>query len=371
MNALNQTRNPIRLIIGGGILIILAAVGLLLLISKQNTSMAGETRDRNIAFKNGPVVKLAPVSHSEPKRELVLIGEARPYQSSILYAKTGGYLDKIYVDKGDKVRQGQLLATIVSPEIDQEYQAAIADLENKRRILDRDQKLLQKDYISTEDKEQTETSVKVAEARVRSLKEQQQYKNITAPFPGTVTARFADPGSLVQNATNSQTSALPVVTVSQLDKIRIYVYIEQKDAAYVRSGYPVQITLAERPGFSVKANILRLAGQLDPRTRMMLAEIDLPNPDNAIIPGSFVQVHIQGPATAYKQIPSDALVLRKDKYFVPVLRPDNTLHFQEIQVGENTGVTVTVLKGLQDTDRVALHVGEDLPEGQKVRPENN
>jgi RND family efflux transporter MFP subunit len=186
-----------------------------------------------------------------------------------------------------------------------------------------------------------------------------------------VTARFADPGSLVQNATNSQTSALPVVTVSQLDKIRIYVYIEQKDAAYVRNGYPVQITLSERPGFSVNARILRLAGQLDPRTRMMLAEVDLPNTENAIIPGSYVQVHIQGPAVSRLEIPSDALVLRKDKYFVPVVLKDNTLHFQEIQIGENTGVFVTVLNGLRDTDRVALHIGEDLKEGQKVRPESN
>lgn len=369
MNDLNQKRKPTRLIIGGAALIILAAIALLLLIGKENKSVANELNDRGNAFKTGPVVKFSTVSHSEPKRELVLIGEARPFQNTVLYAKTGGYLDKIYVDKGDKVRQGQLLATIISPEIDQDYQAAVADLENKRKILDRDVKLLQKDYISTEDKEQTETAVKVAEAKVRSLKEQQQYKNITAPFSGTVTARFADPGALVQNATSSQTSALPLVTVSQLDKIRIYVYIEQKDAAYVRDGYPVVITLSERPSLSIKAKILRLAGELDPRTRMMLAEIDLPNTENVIIPGSYVQVHIQGPETSQKEIPSDALIIRKDKFFVSLIKPDNTLHFQEIKIGENTGVTVTVLSGLKDSDRVALHVGADLAEGQKVRPE--
>lgn len=369
MSALNQKKRPIGLIIGGGLLIVLAAVALLLLISKENTSIAGEVKDRDNAFKKGPVVKIVPVGHSAPQRELVLIGEARPFQNAVLYAKTSGYLDKILVDKGDKVRQGQLLATILSPEIDQEYQAAIADLENKRKILDRDSKLLQKDYISTEDKEQTETGVKVAEARVKSLLEQQQYKNITAPFSGTVTARFADRGALVQNATNSQTSALPVVTVAQLDKIRIYVYIEQKDAAYVRNGYPVVITLSERPSFSIKTKVLRMAGELDPRTRMMLAEIDLPNTQDAIIPGSYVQVHIQGPAASRLQVPSDALVLRKDKYFVALVKPDNTLHFQEIGLGENTGVTATVMSGLQDNDKVAVHIGEDLTEGQKVRPE--
>ena len=369
MKANNQKRRSAGLILGGGILVITAALGLLLLIGSRNTSIAKETNDRTEAFKKGPVVRAVPVTHSSPQRELVLIGEARPFQNTVLYAKTGGYLDKIFVDKGDKVRQGQLLATIISPEIDQDYEAAVADLENKRRILDRDQKLLQKDYISTEDKEQTETSVKVAEARVKSLQQQQQYKNITAPFDGTVTARFADAGALVQNATSSQTSALPVVTVSQLDKIRIYVYIEQKDAAYVRYGYPVVITLPERPSFSIRAKVLRLTGELDPRTRMMLAEIDLPNTENAIIPGSYVQVHIQGPAVTRLQVPSDALVLRKNKFFVAMLRPDNTLHFQEIQLGENTGETATVLSGLQDSDRVALHIGEDLTEGQKVRPE--
>lgn len=365
----NQTKRRIALLLGGGVLILVAAIGLLLLIGSRNKSIAKETDDRTEAFRNGPVVKAVAVTHSEPRRELILIGEARPFQNTILYAKTGGYLDKIYVDKGDKVRQGQLLATIISPEVDQDYQAAVADLENKRKILERDQKLLQKDYISTEDKEQTETSVKVAEARVRSLKEQQEYKNITAPFSGTVTARFVDAGALVQNATSSQTSALPVVTISELGRIRIYVYIEQKDAAYVRNGYPVNISLPERPGFSVKAKVARLSGELDPRTRMMLTEIDLPNTDNAIIPGSYVQVHIEGPATTYLQIPSDALVIRKNKFFVPVVKPDNTLHFQEIQLGENTGVTATVLQGLKDSDRVAVHIGEDLTEGQKVRPE--
>ncbi|MHA4812316.1 efflux RND transporter periplasmic adaptor subunit [Flavitalea flava] len=369
MSALNQKKRPVRLIIGGGLLIVLAALALLLLISKENISIAGEVKARDNAFKKGPVVTIVSVGHSAPQRELILIGEARPFQNAVLYAKTSGYLDKILVDKGDKVRQGQLLATILSPEVDQEYQAAIADLENKRRVLDRDKKLLQKDYISTEDKEQTETGVKMAEARVKSLQEQQQYKNIIAPFSGTVTARFADRGALVQNATNSQTSALPVVTVAQLDKIRIYVYIEQKDAAYVRNGYPVVITLSERPAFSIKAKVLRMAGELDPRTRMMLAEIDLPNTKDAIIPGSYVQVHIQGPATSRLQIPSDALVLRKEKYFVALVRPDNTLHFQEIGLGENTGVTATVMSGLQESDRVAVHVGEDLTEGQQVRPE--
>ena len=366
MNA-QKKHSALRIWIGGGLIVAVAAVALFLMNSRQKDAIATQTRKNIKELADGPTVKTIKVDMASSDKGFTLIGEARPFQSVTLYAKTSGYMNKIFVDKGDKVKAGQLLATIISPEIDQSYKAAVADLENKRKILNRDQALVKKEYISKEDAEATETSVKMAEAQVQSLKEQMQYKNISAPFAGTVTARFADPGALVQNATNSQTSAQPIVTLSQLDKIRIYVYVSQNSAAFLKEGYPVTITMTERPDVKIKAGITRVAGELDPKTRMMLAEIDLPNTENPIIPGSYLQVTFQAQAQENLTIPSEALVVRGGKYFVPLITADKTIHYQPIVVKSNDGVHVSVLSGINKGDVIGISVSPELPEGQKVR----
>ncbi len=363
----DSKKSSLRIWIGGAILVAIALAGIYLLSSKQQNAVDKETKSRVKELKDGPVVKVIKAGMTSSDKGLMLIGEARPFQTVTLYAKTSGYLNKILVDKGDKVRQGQLLATIISPEIDQAYKAAVADLENKKKIASRDEALLKKDYISKEDAEATETAVKMAEAQVQSLKEQMQYKNITAPFPGTVTARFADPGVLVQNATNSQTSAQPIVTLSQLDKIRIYVYVAQNDAFYLKEGYPVTIGMTEKPAMKIKATITRIAGELDAKTRMMLAEIDLPNTANEIIPGSYLQVTFQAPEQKNLTIPSEALVVRGTKYFAALIGPDSAIHYQPVDIENNNGVRATVLKGINIGDMVGLNVSAELQEGQKIR----
>jgi len=355
-----------RVWLGGGLIVAVAALGLILMFFKQKTALAKETDARVKEVKEGPVVKAIKAGMTAGDRGLALIGEARPYQSVTLYAKTSGYMNKILVDKGDKVHAGQLLATIISPEVDESYKAAVADLENKKKILKRDQALLQKEYISKEDEEQTETSVKMAEAQVNSLREQMQYKNIVAPFDGTVTARFADPGALVQNATNSQTSAQPVVTLSQLDKIRIYVYVAQNDAMYLQEDYPVTISMTERPDLKIKAKVTRIAGELDPKTRMMLVEIDLPNKDNQIIPGSYLQVAFQAPEKEDLNVPSEALVVRAGKYFVPLI-DKGTIHYQPVTTAQNDGVHVAILSGVRQGDTLGVNVSPEIIEGQHVR----
>ncbi len=360
-------RSTIRIWIGGILLVAIAAGSLMLMFLRQQSSLVKDSEMRKNEIKAGPVVKVIKAGMSGADKGLVLIGEAKPFQAVTLYAKTSGYMNKIFVDKGDKVKEGQLLATIVSPEIDQAYKAAVADLENKKKIAKRDEALVKKDYISKEDADATSTAVKVAEAQVQSLKEQMQYKNIIAPFAGTITARFADPGALVQNATNSQTSAQPIVTLAQLDKIRVYVYVAQSDASFLKEGYPVTITMTERTDVKISAGITRIAGALDPKTRMMLAEVDLPNTTNPIIPGSFVQVTFQAPEQKNLTIPSEALVVRGGKYFVPLINKDSTIHYQPIVIDKNNGVKVSIVSGINTGDMVGMSVSAELPEGQKVR----
>jgi membrane fusion protein (multidrug efflux system) len=362
----NKRNSALRIWICGALVVAAAAAGFALMAFKQKTTLSKESQVKVKELKDGPVVKAIKAGISPEGKGLMLIGETRPFQSVTLYAKTSGYMNKIFVDKGDKVKQGQLLATIVSPETDQSYLAAVADLENKKKIAARDQSLVQKDYISKEDAEASATAVEMAKAQVQSLKEQMAYKNITAPFAGTVTARFADPGALVQNATGSQTSAQPIVTLSELDKIRIYVYVAQSDAAFLREGYPVTISMTERPDLKIAASVTRIAGELDPKTRMMLTEIDLPNVKDAIIPGSYLQVSFQAPEQKNLTIPSEALVVRGGKYFVPVIN-NNTIHYQPVTVDNNNGVRVSILSGINTGDVVGISVSPEVAEGQNVR----
>lgn len=357
------------LIAGIGILLVMGGGIAAIYISKAN-KIEAESLSREVDLKAGPLVKTAIAANNQQGKELVLIGEARPYETATLYAKISGYLEKINVDKGDRVTEGELLAYIDNPEIDQQYNSAVADLENKKKIADRDKKLLEKNFIAQEQADISQTAVDMAQALVKSLSEQQLYKSIKAPFTGTVTARFVDPGALIQNAINAQTSAQPVVTIAELGRLRIYVYVEQKDAAYLKDGYPVEITLTERPEVHIKANVTRMAGELDPRTRMMLAEVDIENKGNEIVPGSYVQVHIKNPGdnkSSKVVVPSVALVIHKDKTMVATIDKDSILHFKEVTIGNNTGETVSITSGLEAGERVALSVGESILDGQKVR----
>ncbi len=361
----------IKLLVSGLVLLLVIGGTIGFISMKKSAEINKESKDRNTELKEGPVVKTTLAKYSITPRQLVLIGEARPYESSTIYAKISGYLDKILVDKGDKVVQGQLLAQVNNPEIDQLYGSAQADLDNKRKILDRNKQLLVKYYISQEEVDISQTSVDMAAATLRSYSEQKLYKDIKAPFTGTVTARFADPGALIQNANNSQTSAQPIVTISQLEKLRIYVYVEQKDAAFIKVGYPVEVGLIENPDLHIKATITRINGELDLRTRMMTVEIDLDNRDQKIIPGSYVQVRITGPVDKNTRIevPSTALVFHKNKSMVAVVDKDSVIHFKPVKVGENTGDKAAILEGLENGETVAISVGESILEGQKVRLE--
>ncbi len=364
---MNNNKTGWKVWVGSLLIVGLAAFGFIFMALKKKTALEDETRSRVKTAQEGPVVKAVKAGGNGTDKGLVFIGEARPYQEATLYAKTGGYMNKILVDKGDNVRQGQLLATIISPETDQAYNAAIADLENKQKIWGRDSSLVKKEYISKEEAETSETAVRMARAQVQSLREQMGYKNLTAPFAGTVTARFADPGALVQNATSSQTSAQPVVTLSELGRVRIYIYVPQVDAPFVQNGYPVTITSTDRPEWRLKATITRIAGELDPKTRMMLAEIDVTNGNRELIPGSYLQVSLQTPDQKTLAIPSEALVVRSGKYFVPVVDSLHQLHYQPVTVGKNDGAFVSILSGVRKGDMIGLNVSPELKENQKVK----
>jgi len=367
MQAEEKLPSARRLVIGSILLLLVLGSGIMGIYLRKTRGIEQEAKLRLARLNAGPSVKAVPAVLTSSARELSFVGETVPYQNVTLYAKISGYIDKIPVDKGDKVKEGQFLASLISPEVDQQYNSARADLENKKNILKRDESLLAKEYISKEDEEKAETDVKMAEADVKSLLEQQEYKSIRAPFNGTITARFTDPGSLVQNAANAQTSSQPVVTIAELDRIRTYIFVEQKDASFIKPGYPVTITLADKPSFKLSARVTRATGELDSRTRMMTVEIDIDNSKDSIIPGSYVNVHVQVPGSEKLNVPSEALVVRNNKYFVPVVDDSSRVHYREITLAENTGIVLRITSGLKAGEKVVLNLGETVLDGQKVR----
>ena len=311
----------------------------------------------------GARVRVAEVSPSASQYLLTIPGEVRPYTSVTLYAKISGYLKKINVDKGDNVREGQVVATIESPETDRLYQASEASAKNLRSIAKRSEDLLAKALISPQDAEQAVANADAAENALKSLAEQRAYEIITAPFSGKVTARYADAGALVQSTSNS----VPIVTISEVNRLRIYIYLDQKDATFIREGDSVHIRLLERPDASIPARITRYTGEIDQHSRTLLAEIDLDNKNNLILPGSFAQVVIKVKARPYLQIPADALIIKGKDYYAAVVDSTGILRFRKIEIADNDGKVIQVASGLAAEETIALGIGDALKDGDKVQ----
>lgn len=345
-----------------GVIVVAAITGW-----KQYQTMK-ERRALEEEAKAGPHVDIVSVKKSDPDRNLTLVGEARPFASVTLYAKVSGYLKTLKVDKGDRVKKDQILGVIESPEIDKNYQGALADSQNKSAIARRMKQLRARNLVSPQEDDQADSDAKVARAKLDSLAVLKSYETLRAPFDGTVTSRYADPGALVQNAENSQTSALPVVTISQVDKLRVYIYVDQKDASFIQIGGPAKVTVAERPDLNLSATISRVSGELDPKTKMLLTEIDIDNKEGKLVPGSFVEVNLHLVIPEQLEVPAQALVIMQGKSYVITVDADDHIHYNEVRVGDNDGQRVTLLQGVQEHDRVALNLGSQWAEGSHIRP---
>jgi RND family efflux transporter MFP subunit len=352
-----------------GILAILIAGSMaFFLFTRQRSHVEAATEQLAAEGQKGPTIEVATAHRVAGSNTVHLIGEAHPYQSAILYAKVSGYMRSISVDKGDFVHANQVIAVIESPETDKQYQAAVADAHNKELIANRAATLVKKEMISQQDADQAEADASVSKANLEQIGTIKSYEQLRAPFSGTVTARYSDPGALIQNAATSQTSALPVVEISETSRLRIYVYVDQAHAPFVRNGDAALILDQANPNLKVTAHVTRTSGAIDPKTRTLLVEIDVDNPHNRILAGSFVQVELKVQTPRYVEVPSDALLVRGGQTFVAVVTPDNTIKFTQVAVAEQTGETARLFSGLDEGDRVARSIGERVPDGGKVQP---
>jgi membrane fusion protein (multidrug efflux system) len=315
----------------------------------------------------GPRVEVVTTTAGPKERIIKLLGDVRSGASTSLYGKVSGYLKTMHVDKGDKVEAGQLVAEIESPELDQAYAAASADLVNKERNLSRIRGLYEKGNATQVALYQAETEATVARNNVAVLATTKAYQTVRAPFPGRVTARFMDPGMLVTNAQTNFVSAMPMITISDDTKVRVYAYLQQVDVPFVNVGDVAEVSDASNPDRTKKAAITRMTGELEQRTRTMLIEIHIDNPDNFFVPGGFAYVTLHVPVKSYPQIPVTALLTRGNENVVAVL-DNNTVKFRPVKVASTDGAVVSLAEGLEPGEKIAINVPDEVTNGGRVQP---
>ena len=334
----------------------------------QRSHLADEAKARAAQIDAGPIVVMGQSARGPAARKISVTGELRPWKTTTLYSKVGGYLSKITVDVGDRVHAGQLIAEVQAPELESQYKSTVSEMENRERIAQRTKDLADKGFFSQQARDNADTDVRTARGRVDTLRSQMGYRSLYAPFAGVVTGRYVDPGALITNAANNQTSSQPVVTVADPSKLRVSVYIEQVDARVVRPGIDAEIIDTANPTQRIKAKVSRVAGELDPKTRTLLAEVDFDNRDATFIPGSFVNVLLMVPQTSFIEVPASALVVRDRKNFVAVLEADSHIKLTPIEIAGTDGASVKIASGLNEGVRVVLNLPNTVPDGAKVNP---
>jgi RND family efflux transporter MFP subunit len=326
-----------------------------------------------------PTVAVIYPSASSPTDELVLPGTARAFTDAPIYARASGYLKKWHVDIGTRVTQGQLLAEIETPELDQQLRQARADLETARATMemakttaDRWQALLKRDAVSRQetDEKVSDYSAKRAVvdsngANVRRLEDLQGFQKIVAPFDGVITSRNTDIGALIDSGAGGQ--ARELFRLAAINKLRVFVSVPQAYARAARPGTPTAITLEENPGRTYRGTLARTSNALDPVARTMLSEVEMDNPTGEVLPGAYVVVRLRvGLETRGLTIPANTLLFRAEGLRVAVVR-NGRAELVPVTIGRDYGRSVEVVAGLAATDAIILDPADSLVSGAAVR----
>ncbi len=313
-----------------------------------------------------------------PKSELILPGNTEAFTDAPIFARTSGYLTKWYVDIGARVKQGQLLAELETPELDQQLRQARADLttaETMQRLADitaaRSENLLTTNSVSTQERDNAVHSqaasistVESHRANVARLEQLQSYGRITAPFDGVITARNTDVGALVDAGAAARQG---LFRLGAIHRLRVYVPVPEAQSRAAATGLKVNLTLDEYPGRTFPGTVARNASAIDIAARTLLVEVDVDNPGGLLLPGAFVQVHFPLAAEAKSvTIPANTLLFRAEGLRVGVVR-DGRARLVPITIGRDYGSTLEVVAGLASTDVVILDPSDSLSDGADVR----
>jgi RND family efflux transporter MFP subunit len=328
-----------------------------------------------------PTVSVVQPSSGSATQEVVLPGNTQAFNDTPIYARTNGYLKRWYVDIGAHVKQGQLLADIDTPEVDQQLEQARADLKNAQaneRLAQitaaRWQNLLKTNSVSKQETDQAvsdlsarQASVDSMTANVHRLEQLQSFEKVYAPFAGVITARNTDIGALI----NAGAGGVPqeLFHMAAVNRLRVFVSVPEVDSRAAQNGAKATLTLDEFPGETFQGTIVRNSDSIDLASRTLNVEVDIDNLQGRFKPGAYAFVHLKLPQSTRSSvltIPANTLLFRSEGLRVAVVR-DRRAELVPITIGHDFGATVEVVAGLQPTDQVIVNPSDSLTSGSQVQ----
>ncbi|HUD23026.1 MAG TPA: efflux RND transporter periplasmic adaptor subunit [Acidobacteriaceae bacterium] len=336
-----------------------------------------------------PPVSLAQPVYEKDAREIVLPGNMQAFTLAPIYARTTGYVKSWSHDIGSHVHEGDLLAVIETPELDQQLAQARADLATAQSnaalakiTAARYQSLIAQNAVSQQDTDNalaqlqaTNTEVNSAQANMHRLEELQSFERIEAPFDGVITARNLDIGQLVTPAGSTTTPGSGTVSgskeifdISATQTLRVYINVPQVYAPDAKNGVAATLTLPQYPGRTFHGKLVRSSDAVDPATRTLLAEVDVDNRSGQLLPGSYTEVHLNvSSAVPALIVPVSALILEPDGLHVATVDATNHAHIVSVTQGRDSGSTIEILGGLAPGQPVIANPPDSLTDGELVR----
>lgn len=340
------------------------------------TNLKAETAEAAI-----PTVSIVHPSPSAPTLEISLPGNTQAFIDAPIFARTNGYLKRWYFDIGARVKKGQLLADIETPEVDQQLQQARADLETAQANLAlsnttavRYQSLVKTGSVSQQDTDNAtgDLSAKKAAAdssaaNVHRLEELQSFEKVFAPFDGVITARSTDIGQLIDAGAGSPQTAKELFHMAAVNKLRVFVAVPEVYSRAARAGASVSLTLDEYPGQTFSGTLVRDSRSIDATSRTLMVEVDVDNSKGLLLPGAYVFVHLKLPEQIQSvTVPANTLLFRSQGLQIAVVR-DGKAELEPVTIGRDYGNTVEIVSGLAATDAVIADPPDSLISGTPVR----
>jgi RND family efflux transporter MFP subunit len=362
--------------------LVIAAIAVVALLAsgiwsrvKARSALSAETAQ--VALTAVSVVSPKPTASAQ---EIILPGNVQPFITSPIYSRTNGYLKKWYFDIGAHVKQGQLLAVIDTPEVDQQLEQSLSNLNTAKANLtladitkNRYQGLLTKNAVAQQDVDNAvgtynanKAIVDANQANVKQLQALQSFEKIYAPFDGVITARNTDIGDLI-NSGSSGTVKTDLFHISQPDKLRVYVNVPEEYSQGIKVGMTADLTLAEFPGRKFQGKLVRTAENINMTTRTLLIEIEVDNPTGTLLTGSYAEVHLKVPAQASTLLlPVNALLFRSEGLRAGVVK-DGKVVLTAVTPGHDFGNQIEIVSGLKPHDQVIVNPPDSIVSGQQVQ----
>lgn len=358
----------------------------------QRVELIAQANDVSSAV---PTVDAAWVKPAPPSQPLVIPGETHGWYQSTIYARVDGYVQKWTADIGDKVHKGQVLATIATPDLDAQLQAAVQQLsvaksgitvaqantafakttyerwrDSPKGVVapqETDEKKAAYDS-SVAELQAAQAKVSAAAADVQRLQAMENFKQVTAPFDGIITMRRIDIGNLVTAGSTSNTS--PLYDLAQADVIRVFADVPQDASSQIAISTPVQVTSDNFPGRVFDGKVARTSRAIDVATNTLKVEVDIPNPDLTLMPGMYIKTTFEIHHNPLLEVPASALIFGTGGPEVATIDADGKVKFQDVKISVDNGSSVDIGSGLTRGERVALNLSSEIADGERVKAVN-